>query len=107
MIYNRYISLKHFFISFFIGMFIVYITVPLPEIIIRYPTPYNSGKIIYKDNADLCYVYDSKEINCPKEGVIKTPLQSINNKDKNNKGTIINFVENINGNTKPKSIFKS
>ena len=94
---DKYLSLKHFFISFFIGMFIVYITVPLPEIIIRYPTPNNSGSIIYKDNADVCYVYDSNEITCPKSGVINTPLQIINNKDKNNKGAITNFLDKING----------
>jgi hypothetical protein len=80
-------------------MFIVYITMPLPEIIIRYPTPYNAGKIIYKDNAEMCYVYDAKEITCPKEGIINTPLQFVNNKDKNNKGVITNLFEKINGQT--------
>ena len=94
---NKYLSLKCFFISFFIGMFMVYITTPLPEIIIKYPTPSNAGKIIYKDNADTCYVYDSKETVCPKEGIIDTPLQFANNKDKNNKGIITNLFENING----------
>jgi hypothetical protein len=84
-------------------MFIVYITIPLPEIIIRYPTPYNSGKIIYKDNADMCYVYDAKEITCPKEGVINTPLQFVNNKDKNNKGSLTNLFDKINGQTKDKT----
>ena len=53
--------------------------------------------IIYKDNADMCYVYDSNEITCPKSGVINTPLQIINNKDKNNKGAITNFLDKING----------
>ena len=95
--FNKYLSLKCFFISFFIGMFMVYITMPLPEIIIRYPTPFNAGKIIYKDNADMCYVYDSKEITCPKEGVINTPLQFANYKDKNNKGGFTNLLNKING----------
>lgn len=95
---DKYLSLKHFFVAFFIGMFMVYITVPLPEIIIRYPTPHNAGSIIYKDNADMCYVYKEQEINCPKEGVINTPLQIINNKVKNNKGAITNIFDKINGN---------
>ena len=96
---DKYLSLKHFFVAFFIGMFMVYITVPLPEIIIRYPTPHNAGSIIYKDNADMCYVYEAQEINCPKEGVINTPLQIINNKVKNNKGAITNIFDKINGNS--------
>jgi len=98
---DKYLSLKCFFISFCIGMFMVYITMPLPEIIIRYPTPHNAGKIIYKDSADMCYVYDAREVNCPKEGIIKTPLQTINNKIKNNKGAITQLFDKIHGRLKP------
>lgn len=56
----------YFFISFFIGLFFVYISTPKPKVIIKYPTPENAGKIIYKDNSDICYKYISKEVNCPK-----------------------------------------
>ena len=101
---DKYLSLKCFFISFCIGMFVVYITVPLPEIIIRYPTPHNAGKIIYKDNADMCYVYDARETKCPSEGVIQTPLQTINNKSKNNKGAFTNIYDKISGNFKNASV---
>jgi hypothetical protein len=104
---DKYLSLKHFSISFFMGMFMVYITIPLPEIIIRYPTPQNSGNIIYKDNADICYVYKTQQVSCPKEGVINTPLQIINNKSKNNKGAITNFFDKINGIRKENSIMSS
>jgi hypothetical protein len=104
---DKYLSIKHFFIAFFIGMFMVYITVPLPEIIIRYPTPPNSGSIIYKDNADICYVYKAQEVNCPKKGVINTPLQIINNKAKNNNGAITNLFDKINGNHKETPITPS
>jgi hypothetical protein len=72
----------YFLISFFIGMFMVYITSPTPEVIIRYPTPVNSGKNVYIDSADMCYVYDSKEVKCTRDA-IDTPLQHINNKEKN------------------------
>ena len=96
---NKYLSLKCFIISFCVGIFMVYITLPLPEIIIRYPTPFNAGKIVYKDNANICYVYDSKEMSCPKKGILNTPLQFVNNKDKNNKGILTNLFENINGKT--------
>jgi hypothetical protein len=94
---DKYLSLKYFFVAFCLGMFMVYITMPLPEIIIRYPTPYNAGTIIYKDSADICYVYDARKVNCPKEGVIKTPLQSVNNKIKNNKGAITQLFDKLHG----------
>jgi hypothetical protein len=42
-------------------------------------------------------VYDSTEITCPNKGVINTPLQFVNNKDKNNKGALTNLFEKING----------
>ena len=73
----------------------VYILTPLPEIIIRYPTPHNSGKIVYKDSADMCYVYDAREVKCPKEGVVETPLQITNNKLKNNKGAITKIFNKL------------
>ena len=66
-----------FFISFTIGLFMCYITNPKPNLIIKYPTPENSGKIIYKDNADMCYKYKSTEIDCPndKNKIIENPIQ--------------------------------
>ena len=66
-----------FLISFTIGLFMCYITNPQPNIIIKYPNPDNAGKIIYKDNAETCYKYDSNEINCPEDTskIIENPIQ--------------------------------
>jgi hypothetical protein len=61
-----YILPLYFLISFCIGIFFVYISTPKPKIIIKYPTPQNAGKIIYKDNSGLCYKYLAKEVKCPK-----------------------------------------
>lgn len=80
--WGNYFEPSYFFISFFIGILLVYISVPTPEVILKYPTPDNSGKIVYQDSADSCYVYDSKEVQCSKSA-IDTPLQHINNKEKN------------------------
>lgn len=94
---DKYLSLKHFFVAFFLGIFMVYITVPLPEVIIKYPTPHNSGKIIYKDSADTCYIYKATETSCPIKGGIVSPLQSINNKKKNSESAINNIINKVNG----------
>ena len=61
-----YIIPLYFFISFCVGMFLVYISTPKPRIIIKYPTPQNAGKIIYKDNSGVCYKYLAKEVKCPR-----------------------------------------
>lgn len=83
--WNDYFEPKYFFIAFFIGVLLVYITSPTPEVILRYPTPNNAGHIVYKDHADMCYVYHAKQVPCHKNA-IETPLQLVNNKKKNDKG---------------------
>ena len=68
-----------FLISLFIGIFFCYITTPTPEVIITYPTPENSGKITYKDDADNCYKFKSKHVKCPsdKSLIKKIPVQIV------------------------------
>lgn len=69
-----------FFISLSIGLFLTYISTPYPTIIYKYPTPENCDHIIYKDDSDNCYKYESKEVSCPKDkSKIKSiPVQIIN-----------------------------
>tara|TARA_B110000858_G_scaffold94668_1_gene109104 strand:- start:26 stop:289 length:264 start_codon:yes stop_codon:yes gene_type:complete len=57
----------YFFISLVIGLFFAYIFTPTPEVIIRYPTPENAGKIIYQDTNDICYKYKAEEVQCPSD----------------------------------------
>ena len=57
----------YFFIALFIGLLLTYSTTPLPEIVIKYPTPENAGKIIYKDNANNCFKFISEQVNCPND----------------------------------------
>ena len=60
-----YIIPLYFLISFCIGMFFVYLSTPKPKVIIKYPTPQNAGKVIYKDNSGVCYKYMAEEVKCP------------------------------------------
>lgn len=55
----------YFFIAFAVGLLICYITKPTPEIIIKFPSPYNSDNVIYKDKANSCYKYDAAKVSCP------------------------------------------
>ena len=63
-----------FFIAFAIGFVTVLFTTPEPEYIIKYPTPDNAGKVIYRDSNDVCYKYIAKEVSCPAD---KTQLKTI------------------------------
>lgn len=61
------ISPFYFFIAFAVGLFVVYITNPPPNIVVKFPTPYNAGKILYKDKSDNCYKYTATKVDCPSD----------------------------------------
>lgn len=61
-----------FFISLAIGFLFVYMITPPPEVIIKFPSPFNVGKITYKDKSDNCYVYQAEKVAC--ESVDKSLL---------------------------------
>ncbi len=68
-----YIDIKAFFIALFVGILITYVFAKPKKILIKWPTPENAGKLIYKDNAESCYKYKAKEIECPDDkSLIKT-----------------------------------
>lgn len=58
-----------FIIAFAIGIFYVYIATPKPKIIIKYPTPYNANRVVYKNENDICYKYQVEEIKCTDKAV--------------------------------------
>lgn len=62
-----------FFSAFAIGIFFVYISSPKQKIIIKYPTPYNASKIVYKNENDFCYKYEVEELKCT-DKVIPQPI---------------------------------
>ena len=86
----------YFLISLSIGMFIVYLSTPLPEIIIQYPTPQNAGKILYNHD-DQCYVYRANKVSCPTnpDEITTLPYQSYKNEEKNNINPLINIYNNV------------
>ena len=67
----------YFFLAFAIGLLLCYVTNPKPEVIVKFPSPYNAGQIIYKDKADSCYKYNVSKVTCPTDkSLIKPqPLQ--------------------------------
>jgi len=60
-----YIDPLIFLISLCIGLFYTYITTPYPQVVIKYPTPFNVGKITYVDKNNVCYKYQIEKVSCP------------------------------------------
>ena len=63
---NNFFNPIIFLLSLFIGIFFVYIITPPPKVIVKHPTPENSGRVIYKDEAHNCFKIISNEVSCPK-----------------------------------------
>lgn len=93
----KYIEPLYFFIALFVGMFLTYILTPIPDIIIKYPTPENAGNIIYKDSADTCYKYKATEVNCPndKSKIKSMEIQYVDNVKKNDQSLLSILKEKL------------
>ena len=67
------INIFYFTVAFFIGLLLVNAMAPKPEVVIKYPTPYTSGKQKYVDKSGECFTYSATPTACPSdESVIKT-----------------------------------
>ena len=57
----------YFFLSFGIGILLIYMFSTPPRVIYKYPTPQNAGRITYIDNSKVCYKYRSEVVDCPSD----------------------------------------
>lgn len=69
----KYINPLFFFLAFAVGLFIVYIFNPPPNVVVKFPSPYNAGKVVYKDSSDSCYTYKAEKVSCPKDRELIKP----------------------------------
>ena len=63
----------YFLISFCIGIFLVYVITPFPDIIFTFPTPDNVDDTIYNNSNGTCYKYKATQVECDMN-TINTPL---------------------------------
>lgn len=64
MFFNK-INPFYFFLAFAIGLLFCYVTNPKPELVMKFPSPYNAGNVTYSDKADNCYKYKADKVDCP------------------------------------------
>ena len=74
---KNFINFPLFIISLALGLLFVYLNDGPKKVIYIYPTPSNVDKINYKDNANNCFKYISKEVTCPdnEDNITKIPIQ--------------------------------
>lgn len=75
MSFLKYIDPFVFLVSLCIGLIYTYYITPIPQIIIKFPTPFNVGKVVYTDSTGECYKYKIKESTCPFD---KTKIKTFN-----------------------------
>jgi hypothetical protein len=70
------LNLFYFSLAFAIGLFVCYVITPPPEMVLKHPSPYNAGKVTYKDKADTCYKYRADKVACPldRSSVLPQPI---------------------------------
>jgi hypothetical protein len=49
-----------------IGIIAFLFVKPQQNVVYKYPTPDNAGKVVYKDKNDICYQYKAKVVDCDK-----------------------------------------
>ena len=54
----------YFLAALCVGLLYAYLTTPVPEIILKYPTPENADGTTYVDDAGVCYKYKVTPVPC-------------------------------------------
>lgn len=80
----NFLNAPAFIVALGVGLLVTYMTVPPPKIVIKFPTPYNAGKIVYSGHpltldeeekesgsrpkfpskGEECYKYKALEVDC-------------------------------------------
>jgi len=63
---TKYINISIFLITFLLGLIYIY-TFDYNRKVEVYPTPNNIDKIEYKDEAENCFSYKIKDVECPSD----------------------------------------
>lgn len=54
-----------FLCAFAVGLFFVYIFQPQPNIVVKFPSPYNQETIYKNEKTKSCYKYNAENVSCP------------------------------------------
>ena len=74
-----WINTTYFVISFCIGIMFVYIMNPPLQVVYKFPSPDNED-IIYNDESESCYKYQSEEVPCSDKTVNQPIVENFEKK---------------------------
>ena len=63
----------YFFGAFAVGLLFCYLVTPAPEVVVKFPSPYNAGDVIYRDRAQTCFKFDADRVSCPRDRSLIRP----------------------------------
>lgn len=72
-----YINPFAFIVAFGAGLLLTYSVVPAPSVVVKFPNPYNAGKVTYRAEDNNCYKYTSEEVACPLNDPDRVRMQPI------------------------------
>jgi hypothetical protein len=89
---NRFVIRVDWFIaSLALGLFIVYVWNPPPQVVVKFPSPHNAGHVVYRNKEHECFKYRAKKVNCPSNNAVLKPqpvaLEDFQTKDSYQKYT--------------------
>jgi len=65
------INFTYFIATFSLGLLFIYAFAPPPQVIVKFPSPYNAGRVTYTDGSDTCYKYRAeKQEACPADASV-------------------------------------
>lgn len=56
-----------------VGFFIIYVSTPMPKVVLKYPTIDNIQNTTYVDEKGVCYKYYAIEVTCPNTNTNTNP----------------------------------
>lgn len=62
-----------FFTAFAFGLLMCYVLAPAPEVVVKFPSPFNAGKVVYRDKAQNCFTYSASAVECPRDQTLIKP----------------------------------
>lgn len=63
------LNIVAFIIAFAFGIAYCYVVTPPSKVVVKFPSPTNAGKIMYRDNDDNCFTFTANEVPCTKESI--------------------------------------
>lgn len=68
----KHLKIIPFIAGLVIGVIAILYIKPQKDVVYKYPSPDNAGKITYKDKNGVCYKYSAKKVSCDSnEGRLK------------------------------------